>query len=510
MIERKIIIGLIVYDEFLKEFKNQWNQNYIESAAAKMIAGWCWEYFKKYDRAPGRNIEMIYIRKLKKGIDKDLAEEIEQEILPSLSDEYEAENLDIQNLIDETKKHFIERQITIHKEIIENLLAKGKVDEAEKEIAQFKLNKFEKQQALDLSNENILGKIDDIFDSTYESVIKFPGALGDFWNDQLVKGGLVAILAPEKRGKTFWLIEFMMRAYKQGKKIAFFQAGDMTENQMLMRICIYLAKKSNKERYCGVQYVPVQDCIKNQADTCDKQIRECQFGLFAVPEHELREKITIDDLILAKQENPKYKNCYNCTEWKTNKWGTVWFDKVDIKTPLSNRVAKTLVKKFFIDKGVQIKISTHANDTLSVTDMEGILDVWKDEGFEPELILVDYPDIMRSEHKLEFRHQENMKWKGLRRISQERNCLVVAPTQADAQSYEKDTLTQKNFSEDKRKYAHVTAMYGLNQDKNGREKKLGIMRINKLVVREDEFTTADQVHVLQKLSMGRPFLGSYF
>jgi len=49
----------------------------------------------------------------------------------------------------------------------------------------------------------------------------------------------------------------------------------------------------------------------------------------------------------------------------------------------------------------------------------------------------------------------------------------------------------------------------LNQDKEGREKEIGVMRINKIVVREDDFHSSQQVHVLQHLAIGRPHLGSY-
>ena len=68
----------------------------------------------------------------------------------------------------------------------------------------------------------------------------------------------------------------------------------------------------------------------------------------------------------------------------------------------------------------------------------------------------------------------------------------------------------KNFSEDKRKYAHVTAMYGLNQDPQDREKKIGLMRINEIVVREGDFSNTKEVTVIQNLARGRPFLGSYY
>ena len=53
-------------------------------------------------------------------------------------------------------------------------------------------------------------------------------------------------------------------------------------------------------------------------------------------------------------------------------------------------------------------------------------------------------------------------------------------------------------------------MYGLNQDKKGREKEIGITRINKLVVREEEFNLSSFVYVLQNLRRGQPCLASYF
>ena len=84
----------------------------------------------------------------------------------------------------------------------------------------------------------------------------------------------------------------------------------------------------------------------------------------------------------------------------------------------------------------------------------------------------------------------------------------MTATQAAASSYKKDTIDLTDFSEDKRKFAHVTAMYGMNQTPE--EKKLGILRLNELVVRESDFDSTRQVKVLQCLSRGRPLIGSYF
>jgi hypothetical protein len=510
MIERKIIIGLITNTEYLKQLQADWNPAYIESATAKLLADWCWTYFKKYDKAPMRDIETIFLRKLKRGLDKDLAEEIEEEILPKLSAEYEKGEEDITFLLEETQAHFTERQIIIHNETIAALLQKNKIEEAEKEVDNFQLTKYSPEEGLDLSDPKVLDKIDIAFDTSYQSLIKFPGALGEFWNDQLVRGSLIALLAPEKRGKTFWLLEFMMRAYKQGRKVAFFQAGDMTENQQLIRICIYLAQKSNKEQFCGKQYIPVLDCIKNQADTCNKKIRECDYGVIGTDETKIRETITMENLIALYEENPRYKNCYNCVEFRQKKWGTIWLKEKSSTNPLTANESKKLVKKFFIDTKRQIKLSTHENGSLTIPKIKAVLNIWKiRDKFEPEIVLIDYGDLIEGEEK-EERHKQNKIWKSMRGLNQKMDNLWIVPTQSDALSYEKNSLSLKNYSEDKRKYAHATAFYGLNQDVSGREKKLGLMRIGKILIREGEFYTGDEVTVFHRLQIGRPFLGSYF
>ena len=50
MSERNIIIGLITQTEFLKEIESEWNQDYMESDVARLLATWCWEYYNKYNK----------------------------------------------------------------------------------------------------------------------------------------------------------------------------------------------------------------------------------------------------------------------------------------------------------------------------------------------------------------------------------------------------------------------------------------------------------------------------
>ena len=66
----------------------------------------------------------------------------------------------------------------------------------------------------------------------------------------------------------------------------------------------------------------------------------------------------------------------------------------------------------------------------------------------------------------------------------------------------------ENFSEDKRKHAHVTGTVGLNQTKE--ESKIGIMRLNWIVAREMRFNSHKCCHVAGCLDIANPAIKSTF
>lgn len=513
MIEREIIIGCIVSTDFLRQIRNIWNLQLIESVTAKRLAGWCWEYFEQYDKAPGKNIKGIYYQKVKEGLQEDIAEEIENNILPSLSEEFEVQDFNLEYLLAKTQKHFTERRLLQHSDSITALVENNELEEAEKTACDYTPIANSSETDLDLGSDIILDRIEKAFTTTTENVVYYPGQLGKFWNDQFIKGGLVGLLASEKRGKTFTLLDIAIRSSKQGKKVAFFQGGDMTESQLIMRICIYLSHKSNKPKYCKAHWEPIPDCIKNQLNDCNDRDRKCDFGLFeGFEEKQIRTEVSLDQLIEAYDGNPDYKPCTNCTKYDTMRFGTPWIKEIKEVLPLTVKEAQKKVSDFFIKNKRCLKVSSHANGTLTLELIRAILGIWeKQDKFIPDLIVIDYADLLETKTKMDERSKQNTIWKGLRRLSQEKGQpLVVTASQADADSYEKTKLKLKNFSEDKRKYAHATAWFGLNQDPKGREKKLGVLRINELLLREDDFDINREVIVLQNLRRGRFFLGSFW
>jgi hypothetical protein len=515
-IERKILIAFISSTEFIKQIRELYSPKLMASSTAKRMSSWCVAHFDQYKKAPGAEIQSIYFEKVKKGLPKDIAEEIEEDILPGLNEEYLEGQEDLVYLIDQTKLYFSQKHIENHKEKVEALLAEGEIIAAELLLSSYKPLKLDSGVDILFSDLSSLNSVKIAFQEAADPLIKYPRHLGEFWNSQFVRGALVALLASEKRGKSFWLMDMATRAVRQGNKVAFFQAGDMTEAQQTKRFCVHIAKKSDQEKYCGKQFQPVRDCVRNQLDLCDKDERECDFGLFnKQKESELRYEVTKEQLLEVRDENPDYKPCCACDEYKHRHIGTAWLEEVNVGGPLQVKEALEQFENFFIKKKRQIMLSSHANGTLSINGIKAILGTWeKRDEFIPDVIIIDYADLLVPETKVEFRHQQNEIWKGLRNLSQEKRGgklpLVISPTQADAKSYDSKLLRLSNFSEDKRKYSHVTAMYGLNQDPQGREKKIGIMRINELVIREGDFSNDNVCFVLQNLKRGLPYISSYF
>jgi hypothetical protein len=491
----------------------------LDSRVAVKLADWCIEHYDKYGVAPYQDIHSIYKEKLKQGkIRREIGDAIEQDILPYLNEQYVENGINAEFLANRTKDYYREQRIRKHLQDIETDLDKGKVENAEKLALSYKPIANERADELDLRSPELKNRLKFAFEKTSEPVLWYPGALGDMWNEHLVRGGFVGIMAGEKVGKTLVLLDMAVRAMRQGTSVAFFQAGDMTEDQQLMRLAIYLTKRSNKEQYTGEMIEPIPDCIWNQLDECDYPERECDHGIFNSIKDDYEDYfkwkkygMTKQDLMDKQKRFPDYRACHNCVEWHRKPWGSVWIDKVNVDKPLEYQEAVNAAEEFLADNDGKFKLVTYANGTLSVPEIDTRLSIWQqEEGFTPGMILVDYADLLISLDFSDFRHKQNDIWAKLRGLSQKWNALVVTPTQADAKAYETGLLRLSNFSEDKRKYSHVTYMTGLNRDPKGREKELGIMRVNDLVAREGWFTAERQVTVLQNLRRGRPFLGSFW
>lgn len=500
-IERRIVLGFIVSSRFNKEIKPIYNPRFMQSKYAIRLIDWCQKYFQKYNKAPNKQIESIF-NKQKEKLQEAMVEGIES-ILTSLSEEFEdKKGLNIDFLIEEVESHFRKVALRENAEEIIDLIDREELEEAEELRNNFSIPKRKSSGWINPFEEE---KIKQAFEEKNEIVCKLPGSLGAMMNDQMVRDSFVAILAPEKRGKSFFLMELAFRAAKLNKKVAFLQVGDMTEKQMISRMAIYLNKKSNKAKYCKERLLPVMDCANHQLGTCPH--RKKNNSIFQGNAEEL-ESIPLDDLLNLYESYPEWKPCERC--YKENKLtfkGAVWYQSLDEVAPLTWKESVLTTKKHKFLKN--IKLATYPNDTMTVSMLEEELQTLiKSFDFVPDVVIIDYADLLVPEKQKDFRHQQNEIWKGLRKLSQVYNCCLITATQSNVMGHMVKSLDLSNFSEDKRKYAHVTAMYSLNQ--TGEERKKGVIRIGELILRDDEYNSEKQCMVLQCLQRGRPYLSSFF
>lgn len=497
-VERKLLTGMIVSTEFMEGVISFYDPDLIETKFVKIVAEWSVRYFNKYNKAPGIHIKDIFeshISRMEK-----TEQELISDLLVGLSNEYErADKINVHYLLDQAEVYFKTRSLSSLSREINGYLAEGEVQEAEALLGNYKrIGRPLSLGETPFKSPEALAKA---FEHEETSLFVLEGKLGRMLNSELNRDKFLAVLGPEKRGKTWWLNEFAIRAAKARCNVALFQIGDMSEDQVIVRLSIRLSGKSNVHRYCEGHESPVPDCLLHQTGRCQKGKND----------EMLESKIDrnkLKNLYLAG-DHPNYKPCCDCASDKFFK-GSWWYRKIAETKPLTWREAWKAGGRFLGRlKGRDFKMSVHPSDQLSVTGLKGILDNWETfDNFIPDVIIIDYADNLAPEdRKEEYRHQQNRTWKLLRGLSQERHCLVITATQANAASYDQETLAMKNFSENKLKYAHVTAMIGLNQTPE--EKKSGLMRINMIVQREREFFSEDTVKVAQDLKIGKPLLFSF-
>ena len=449
-IERHILIGLIVSDEFTREIISELDLNFFQNKAVRTLVKWCIDYFHKYGEPPKKQIQVLYEDESDR-LDEDVQEYL-GELLQSLSEQYdlEADQIDFNApfYLDRAIKYFKKRQLKELASKLEVAIENDKVDEAEILVHKFKPVERKTEEDFDpfaLKED----ELEAAFQTLGEPLFALPGPLGKLMNLQFYRSSFIAFQGAEKVGKTWFLQELMFRALRARRRVAFFEAGDLTKEQRLARLYSRLA---------GKPWVPIGDVevVKVPApEIVDEELMKFEIKEVDVP------VLTAQDVIQAQK---KFAKLY---------------------------------------RG-KLRFSVHANSTLTPKKIDNILEEWElREDWVPDVIIIDYADILASDQKYtDQRSQINQIWKDLRALSQKWQCSLITATQADAASYKRDTQSLSNFSEDKRKYAHVTAMFALNRTED--ERRLGALRVTPLLLREG-VVPKQQVGILSNPAEVKPW-----
>lgn len=464
-LEKNICMAFITSAEFCADIIPIYSEMYILSDYIKEIIGWCIEYHTNYAEAPGIHIRDIYKKKEEK-IDEDFADLLE-DFLSDLSDEYiTSPGFNIEFLKNSTVSYFRERSLKILSTDLRVHLQNKEPKLAEELFTSFTLPDKNIDEQIETNLFHDVDAVRESFQESAEPLFKFRGAFGDLTNEFMCKASLIGIMAPEKRGKTFMLVCILLKALAWGNSVAFFGAGDMSRNQMIRRILIAISGISDKSKYCKDVKVPTSAEYIEDEDTEGGQYLDVEYK-------------TIPDV-------------------KPLNWKDAW--------------RKAISFRKLMRRG-KFRIACYPTDSLNVNTAKSKLKQWKKKyGFEADIVIFDYGDIMAQEPgPSEERHKQNKTWKAFRNLSLSHEYgqpLVIVPTQSDADSYDSPVLKRKNFSEDKRKYAHVTGMFSINQTEE--EKEQQVARIGVVLLRDGDFKENTCCTILQCLSKGKFILQSFW
>ena len=530
--ERLILRGMVVSAEVLREVEQHLKvlkrtgdesastraggEALFDNSTAARLAGWCLEYWAQYGEPPRRHVRDLIANALQQGeCSADEAGMLEDAAAGALDDCERAERFNAAYARDAVTRYCRRRALDLMTSGIAAALTRGDVDEGEARVAAY-VRPLSAEERRGLSLASITPeRTREAFTTAAEPLFVFRGAMGRLLNKQMVRGGFVGFMGAMKRGKTWLMGEIALRAGMARCNVVWFDSGDMTEDDILRRLGVRLTGRSDDPRFCGELFLPTLDCSENQRDTCRHEHRTCRCGVVgadAPPTPDGAPALSPEERVSAAPR--EYTPCTHCEyEHPVMFRGAVWWAARPSIRPLTWREAQSayeaLVRRM---RGRDFKIECAPSDTLSVHDADTRLTLWEHtEGFIPDVVIFDGADNLapQPEHqRLDFRHQQNGIWKAMRRMSQQRHCLVIASTQVDAEGQEAATLKRRNFSEDIRKYAHVTAMAALNQTEE--EQLLGLLRVGWLLGRNGEFIPSVQAKVLQHLKCGRPVVASYF
>lgn len=433
-----------------------------------IIGSWCVKYYRKYRKAPRDQIESIFDRWAEKKEGKKDQETVKlvERFLDSISGQYsrEKKKIQIQYVIDLASEQFNAVKAGDTCEVVSGLLEDGKIEEALSKMDEFK--KIEMKTGRRISVLRDEKAIKRAFADKGEPVISFDNpedvGLKEFFGPALLRDTYILFEGPEKRGKSWVLQEMCWRAMLQGRKVAMFQVGDLSEAQIIRRFMVRASGRPLDATRKGKHIkVPVGITSPRDAE-----------GLAHVVHKEKKWKEDLD-----------YKAARDACRKIVGGWG---------KDPANDL----------------LMLDVYPNTSVSINGVSAALDSWRRElAWVPDLIAIDYADILAPiDGKVDTRFQIDATHRGMKKLSQQLHCLLISASQTNKESYDAPVIKMKHSSETKTKNAHANGLIGINR--TDEEKEAGIFRFNWKAGREWDYNEDTCVYTAGSLALANPMMFS--
>jgi len=495
-VEKKMIIGLVISDRVCREVLPIVEDEYLQNPYSPIIINWIKEYWNKYQVAPGRHIQDIYEAE-KKNIYGD-RQEMVAGFLENLSEEYENEDsINEPYLIDQCVEYLDERSLLWLADEI-----KVNVEGGDKGKAKGVLSNYQKvaRSMSSWANPFSIEEVNLALDAQMDVLFQMPGALGKLLGP-FERGTFVAVMAPVKRGKTWFLMEIAVMALLQKLRVAFVSL-EMKKTKMDQRLYKRLISTAVGK---GDILYPCFDCYFNQDGSCEKLERE--------GDGDLIESRNEDGGAIFKRYDEKidWKPCDVCRERGDDfiPSDTHWYISVE-RPGMDLKSVRSYIKSVKESFGDNLRLKCHPRFSANLEDIERDLDMLEyTENFIPDVIIIDYADILKPESRLGDKlDMVDETWMTLAQIGDKRKALLLTATQTNKEAWDARNTKAKNVSQYFMKFAHVEMAFMLSQTPV--EKKNNIIRCSVAVSRNENFNELNQVRILQQLEAGQPMIDSEF
>lgn len=409
--ETSILEGMILNDELLGRLAPRWPRDGLfKSSFANLVAGWCLEHFQTTDRAPKRYIANYYHRWSQNGRDEAQADLIER-LFRNLHLEKKKES-DVEYLWGICQRYFERVRLFKLTGDLEDALNAGQDTKAVQVVEEFSRLDWNGHTDFDLLHDE--ESLIESFAAPLQPVIRYPGDLGEFFGNALRPDVLFTFVAPTGRFKSWWLLDFAWRAATARQRVAYFECGDLSKAQVTHRFAV---RAVGKPMYAGA--VPYPTSLVAVPDGKDGYKAETAAKTLNFP----------DDL-----------------DWRE-----------------AMRAFGKVAHRQIRSHDVYLRLSIHETNSISAAGIAGKLAEWAKRGWKPNLVCIDYPDILvHPSGRWDEREAINRTWMQLRAMSQRFHCLVAVATQSDAAGYDAALLKLKHFSDCRKKWDHARYVVGIN------------------------------------------------
>lgn len=463
---RVVLAHMAMHTTVLGRIASHWSDKdgLFHSPWENLVAGWCLDHYRKHGKAPRKGLRALYAEWVTSTRDRESPELIDR-FLGHIADDWDAnDRLSTDHVLDIAGNHFNRVRAERLKEQIDAALEANRAADVPKLVQAYRPVELGEGSYVDVFRDREALK-QAFSEESHEQLITFGNPLDRFFAHMLHRQSFVALQASEKTGKSFWLGEMAYLALSQRRKVAFFAIGDLTQKEMILRFACRSAQKPTRADQWPFP-LALPTAIKPPARGDDEQKPQVTHATRTI-----KRPLSYDDADAAF-------------------------------TLLTEKKVKSRRSLF--------RMCCHPADSVSVLDIARTVETWQAGGFSPDCILIDYADILAPPPGFwqDERASTNASWKRLKALAQKADCLVLTATQADAGSYDRRSQTRKNFSGDKRKYAHTDGICAINATETDRE--MGVVRLAWLTNRHNHYSARRECYVAGNLAVASPAIVAAF